>query len=90
MAREDARREATQAALGMPAPQPIRDQEYDAPIRGHEHEPVIWACDGRWVQPVAAVVRSLSERSTYGSLRTAVEGRLAGYLIEKRKAASPG
>ena len=51
---------------------------------------MIWAHDGALVQPVASVVRSLSERSTYGTLRDAVEGKLAPYLVAKRKSAAAG
>ncbi len=90
MAREDARREAYQAAPCLPAPKPIRYEEVDEPVPGHEHEPILWACDRRTVHPVASVIRSLSERSTYGTLRAAVEGHLAPYLIAKRKAAARG
>jgi hypothetical protein len=90
MAREDARDKAMQAAPSVPEPKPIRYQQYDEPVDGHEHEPILWPCHGPPVHPVVDVVRSLSERSTYGSLRTAVEGRLAHYLNAKRKAAAAG
>jgi hypothetical protein len=89
MARDDAHRE-TLRAHSMPELKPIRYKEYDEPVRGHEHEPVLWAHDGALVQPVASVVRSLLERSTYGTLRDAVEGKLAGCLAAKRKATSGG
>jgi hypothetical protein len=89
--RDDAFREARQqVGPSVREPKPIRYEEYDEPVEGHEHEPILWACDGRPVHPVASVIRSLSERSTYGSLRTAVEGYLAHYLDAKRKAASSG
>jgi hypothetical protein len=71
-------------------PKPIGYSEHDEPVDGHEYEPVIRAHDGGPVFPVASVIRSLSERSTYGTLRAAVEGHLARYLIAKRKAASAG
>jgi hypothetical protein len=71
-------------------PKPLRYDEYEERIAGHEHEPVLWAHDGALVQPVAAVVKTLMERSTQGSLRVAVEGRLYPYVVAKRKAASSG
>ncbi len=73
-----------------PLPTLLRWEDYEEPIRGHEHEPVIWAHDRVPVHPVAFLVRTLMERSTYGSLRTAVDGGLARYLIQKRKADQPG
>jgi hypothetical protein len=90
MAREEARRQARQAIPNVPEPKPVRYREVDEPVEGHEYEPIIWACDRRTVHPVASVIRSLSERSTYGTLRVAVEGHLAPYLIAKRKAAAAG
>jgi hypothetical protein len=87
MARHDAFHKVFNAfATDTPAPKPAGFVEYEEPVRGHEHEPVVWAHDGALIQPVASVVRSLSERSTYGTLRVAVEGHLARYLIAKRKA----
>jgi len=81
--------QAVRAALTSsipPMPAVLRWEEYEEPIRGHEHEPVIWAHDRVPVHPVAFLVRTLIERSTYGSLRTAVDGGLARYLIRKREA----
>jgi hypothetical protein len=83
-------RRAVLSASTTPPLMPLRWEEYEEPIDGHEHEPVIRAHDGALVQPVASLVRTLTERSTYGSLRVAVEGGLARYLIAKRKAGSPG
>jgi hypothetical protein len=72
-----------------PAPAVLRWEEYEEAIAGHEHEPVIWAHDRALISPVAALVRTLTERSTYGSLRTAVDGRLSRYVIAKREADRP-
>jgi hypothetical protein len=83
-------RRAVLSASTTPPLMPLRWDEYEEPIDGHEHEPVIRAHDGGLVSPVASLVRTLSERSTYGSLRTAVEGKLARYLNAKRKAGSTG
>jgi hypothetical protein len=90
-AMEEARQAVRSASITPmpPLPRQVGWEEYEERVDGHEHEPVIWAHDGALIQPVAALVRTLSERSTYGSLRTAVEGGLARYLIEKRKAGSP-
>jgi hypothetical protein len=85
---ENALTETRQAVASVPEPKPIRYREYDEPVAGHEHEPVIWERDGRTLHPVASVVKTLTERSTYGSLRVAVEGHLARYLSAKRKAAA--
>ena len=82
--------DAVVKATSASSPKILGYEEYEEPIHGHEHEPVIWAHDGALVQPVASVVRSLSERSTYGTLRTAVEGKLHRYLVAKRKAAGAG
>jgi hypothetical protein len=90
MAREDARQKVYDDAPRLPMPKPIRYREVDEPVEGAAHEPIIWERDGRTIHPVVSVIRSLSERSTYGSLRVAVEGGLARYLIAKRKASSPG
>jgi hypothetical protein len=69
-------------------PKPIRYDEIDEPVPGREHEPIIVAHDGALVQPVPAVVKALVEPTTYGTLRAAVEGRLAAYLVAKRKGAA--
>jgi hypothetical protein len=87
----DAYYEALHAPLAgstVPQPKVLRYEEYEEPLTGHENEPVIRAHDGGPIFPVASVIRSLSERATYGTLRVAVEGHLAGYLSAKRKAAS--
>jgi hypothetical protein len=89
MASHAAYNEVLRAFLtSTPAPRPTGFVECDQRIYGHEHEPVIRAHDGALVQPVASVVRTFMERSTYGTLRAAVEGHLAPYLIAKRKAAA--
>jgi hypothetical protein len=81
-AMDEARRAVVSAGAASMPPSPtlLRWEAYEERIDGHEHEPVIWAHDGASIQPVAALVRTLSERSTYGTLRTAVEGGLARYL----------
>jgi hypothetical protein len=88
LARDAASRDALDAAMaGVPAPTVLRYDEYDVRLDGAEHEPVIWAHDRGLVQPMPAIVKTLVERSTYGPLRNAVEGRLARYFIAKRTAA---
>jgi hypothetical protein len=72
------------------ARKPIRVDVIDVPNPGHENNPVIRAHDGRLFQPVAVVIKQLMEHGARGSLRGAVTGTLAGYLIEKKKAGSPG
>jgi hypothetical protein len=82
-------RQAVRAAMASSIPPPpavLRWEEYEERIDGHEHEPVIWAHDRVPVHPVAFLVRTLMERSTYGSLRTAVDGGLARYRNQKREA----
>jgi hypothetical protein len=89
---DEAQRAIRSAAIAVTTPMPtlLRWEDYEEPIHGHEYEPVIWAHDRALVQPVAALVRTLTERSTYGSLRPAVAGGLARYLIAKREADRPG
>jgi hypothetical protein len=88
---DEAQRGIRSASMAVTTPLPtlLRWEEYEEPIDGHEHQPVIWAHDRALVSPVAALVRTLTERSTYGTLRTAVEGRLARFLIAKRTGDSP-
>jgi hypothetical protein len=82
--------DSASAPSTTPLPTLLRWEEYEEPIDGHEYEPVIWAHDRVPVHPVAFLVRTLMERSTYGTLRTAVDGGLARYLIKKREAAATG
>jgi hypothetical protein len=90
MEREAARDEASQAIAGLPAPKPLRYEEYEQHVDAAADEPVIWAHDQGLVQPVPAIVKTLVERSTYGSLRSAVQGRVMRYVIAKREAAASG
>jgi hypothetical protein len=80
----------TRPIASLPAPKPLRYEEYEVRIDAAADEPVIWAHDRGLVQPVPAVVKTLVERSTYGSLRGAVQGPLMRYLIAKREAAASG
>jgi hypothetical protein len=72
-------------------PKPIGQQEYDEPVRGHDREPVVWERgDGRFFQPLAAVVHAFMGERSDASLRGQASAGLWGWINAKRKAASSG
>jgi hypothetical protein len=54
------------------------------PMTGHENEPMIRAPDGGLFQPFGILLVEITEHGVQGSLRGAVTGTLARYLIEEK------